>query len=78
VAGPEVLRSHAHWLREAGGRHPMGAIAIMDGLGIDKVIEAIQLGARGLVAPPFERDVVLRDLEIALDQMLQEAGDGTG
>ncbi|HUT76587.1 MAG TPA: response regulator, partial [Polyangia bacterium] len=49
VAGPEVLKTRAHWLREVGGRRPLGAMAIMDGLGIDKVIEAIQLGARGLV-----------------------------
>jgi DNA-binding NtrC family response regulator len=72
VAGPEVLRTRARWLCEAGGRRPLGAMAIMERLGIDKVIEAIQLGARGLVAPPFERDVVLRDLEIALNHMLEE------
>jgi DNA-binding NtrC family response regulator len=73
VAGPDVLQSRPDWLRQAGGRRPLGAVAIMERLGMDKVIEAIQLGARGLVAPPFERDVVLRDLEIALGQMLDDA-----
>jgi DNA-binding NtrC family response regulator len=74
VAGPDTLRSRAPWLREAGGRRPLGAMAIMDGTGVDKVIEAIQLGATGVVAPPFDRDEVLADLLIALDQMRKEAG----
>ncbi|HUT78360.1 MAG TPA: response regulator [Polyangia bacterium] len=72
VAGPDTLRSRSQWLREAGGRRPLGAMAIMDGTGIDKVIEAIQLGATGVVAPPFDRDEILADLLIALDQMRKE------
>jgi DNA-binding NtrC family response regulator len=73
VAGPDTLRSRAQWLREAGGRRPLGAMAIMDGTGVDKVIEAIQLGATGVVAPPFDRDEILGDLRIALDQMRKKA-----
>jgi DNA-binding NtrC family response regulator len=74
VAGPDTLRERAQWLHEAGGRRPLGALATMDTDGVDKVIEAIQLGATGVLAPPFDRDEILGDLRIALDQMRKKAG----
>jgi DNA-binding NtrC family response regulator len=78
VAGPEILLTRPHWLRGAGGRRPLGALAIMDGLGVDKVIAAIHVGARGLVAPPFDEDQVRRDLEIAVSHMREDAEIGSG
>ncbi|HUT78111.1 MAG TPA: response regulator [Polyangia bacterium] len=78
VAPPETLRERPEWLREAGDRRPLGAMAIMDGAGIDKTIEAIQLGARGVVTPPFDRDRVSRALGIALARMREEAEPGDG
>jgi DNA-binding NtrC family response regulator len=54
VAPPEVISSSRNWLAGMGGWTLLGSIAIMDRGGVDKAIEAIHLGARGVVHPPFE------------------------
>jgi hypothetical protein len=48
----------------------------MDRAGVDKSIEAIHCGARGLIAPPFERAAVTDALE-RLVARLREESDGT-
>jgi len=73
VARPEILSSRSCWLsRRQEHRSPLGSLAILDRRGIDRVIEAIQLGARGALTPPFERSTVASEFTEAVKQLIEE------
>ncbi len=69
VARPETLRARDSWVKGADAEARLGAIAIMDDGGLDRSIEAIYLGARGTVAPPFRKNEVAADFSRAVDEM---------
>ena len=59
VAGANVLRGNMDQLmRGKQSDYERVSLAIMDSGGMDRAIEAIQLGAQGVFFPPFERDRV--------------------
>lgn len=72
VARPEILSSRRCWLSRRAPRPPLGSLAILDRRGIDRVIEAIQLGARGALTPPFERSTVATEFTEAVKQLIEE------
>jgi len=72
VARPEILTSRKCWLTRRQPRSPLGSLAILDRSGIDRVIEAIQLGARGALTPPFERSTVASEFTEAVKQLIEE------
>lgn len=72
VARPEILTSRKCWLSRTEDRSPLGSLAILDRRGIDRVIEAIQLGARGALTPPFERSTVASEFTEAVKQLIEE------
>jgi DNA-binding response OmpR family regulator len=72
VARPEILTSRRCWLSRREPRAPLGSLAILDRRGIDRVIEAIQLGARGALTPPFERSTVASEFTEAVKQLIEE------
>jgi len=72
VAVPRLLSDAPSWWDDVPGRPPLGAIAIMDRGGIDKAIEAIQLGARGSLHPPFEELKTRFDFRRAVTALLEE------
>jgi DNA-binding NtrC family response regulator len=72
VAVPEFLSDALAWWEDVPGKPPLGAIAIMDRGGIDKAIEAIQLGARGSLHPPFEEAKTQFDFRRAVTALLEE------
>lgn len=61
IASREVLVS-ARGIVDQAPRVPMGSIAIMERDGLDEVIEAIRLDARGVIAPPLTTHDVLGEL----------------
>jgi len=61
IAGRNVLASAAG-LFAACPRPPLGSVAIMRHGGLDEVVEAIALGARGVVCPPFVATDVMLEL----------------
>ncbi|MFO8073230.1 MAG: response regulator [Polyangia bacterium] len=69
IARPETLRDRDSWVKGADADARLGAIAIMDDGGLDRAIEAIYLGARGTVAPPFSKNEVAADFSQAVDEM---------
>lgn len=72
IARPEVLSSRKCWLEPREGRSPLGSMAIVDRGGLDGIVEAIRLGARGALAPPFERAVVTSEFTGAVSQLIEE------
>jgi DNA-binding response OmpR family regulator len=72
VARPEILTSRRCWLSRREHRSPLGSLAILDRSGIDRVIEAIQLGARGALTPPFDRSTVATEFTEAVKQLIEE------
>jgi hypothetical protein len=72
VAVPSFLNDAAVWWDSVPGRVPLGAIAIMDRGGIDKAIEAIQLGARGSLHPPFEENKTQFEFRRAVTALMEE------
>jgi CheY-like chemotaxis protein len=75
VAPPEVLSASRTW-QPGGGWRLLGSIAIMDRGGVDKIIEAIQLGARGVVHPPFEADKTSAEIQRVVGALLEERDQG--
>lgn len=72
VAVPGFLSDALAWWGDVPGRPPLGAIAIMDRGGIDKAIEAIQLGARGSLHPPFDENKTQFEFRRAVTALLEE------
>jgi DNA-binding NtrC family response regulator len=72
VAVPEFLGEVGYMLDEAAGRTPLGSIAIMDRGGIDKAIEAIQLGARGSLHAPFDEEQTRFEFRRTVNALLDE------
>jgi DNA-binding NtrC family response regulator len=71
IAGPDVLTSSRRWLEEIENA-PMGKIALMEGSGLDQVREAIKLGARGILFPPFRRSDIFRELLRTMTGLLED------
>jgi DNA-binding NtrC family response regulator len=65
VARPETLREHPDW--HGGGRF---AAVVMPSRDLDRVIAGIELGARAVVGPPFDRN----NLRTTLGALLLELG----
>jgi DNA-binding NtrC family response regulator len=61
IAGRIVLVAAAGLL-EASPRKPLGTIAVMEHGGLDEVIDAIELEARGVLSPPFVATHVMLEL----------------
>ncbi|MBW2277948.1 MAG: response regulator [Deltaproteobacteria bacterium] len=72
VAAPAFLSDAFAWWEDVPGKVPLGSIAIMDRRGIDKAIEAIQLGARGSLHPPFEETKTQFEFRRAVTALLEE------
>jgi DNA-binding NtrC family response regulator len=75
VAPPFVLNDSQTWEPQSGGWRLLGSIAIMDRGGVDKAIEAIHLGARGAIHPPFEPDETTGEIRRVVSALLQERQD---
>lgn len=69
IARPEVLRETKHWTARARGSPPLGTVAVLDSYALDRKVEAIQLGAGGVLTPPFEASGVIAELRAALTRM---------
>jgi DNA-binding NtrC family response regulator len=72
VATPDFLSDAMAWWDDVPGKPPLGSIAIMDRGGIDKAIEAIQLGARGSLHPPFDENKTQFEFRRAVTALLEE------
>jgi len=69
IARLKILRDNQQWAKLAPRGAPLGAIAILDSCAIDKRVEAIQLGAKGELAPPFEAATVVAEIRSAISRM---------
>jgi DNA-binding response OmpR family regulator len=72
VAPPDVLTDSRSWQEGAVGWRLLGRIAIMDRGGVDRTIEAIHLGARGVVHPPFDPSETAAEFRRVVDALLEE------
>jgi len=72
VAPPDVLSASREWWPDSGGWTLLGSIAIMDRGGVDRAIEAIHLGARGVVHPPFEPAETATEFQRVVSALLEE------
>jgi CheY-like chemotaxis protein len=72
VTRPELIESTRHWAALTPGRPPLGAVAIVDSESVDRHIEAIQTGARGVLTPPFVGGRIVGRFAAAVDAMLEE------
>ncbi|MDD5306152.1 MAG: response regulator [Deltaproteobacteria bacterium] len=72
VAAAEVLRANRDWLAVMGRGKALGAVAIMERAGVDKAIEAIHLGARGVFAPPFDKARISQEFRRSMRHMLED------
>jgi len=72
VAPPDVLDHSREWLPGVGGWRLLGSIAIMDRGGVDRAIEAIHLGARGVVHPPFDPSETAGEFQRVVAALLEE------
>ncbi len=70
IARPEDLKSQG--LRFTHSPGVLGAIALMERGGLDKTIEAIHLGARGVLAAPYDEASVAFDFRHSVTQMRKE------
>ncbi len=70
IARPQDLKSQGARFTNAPG--VLGAIATMDRGGLDKTIEAIHLGARGVIAAPYDEASVAFDFRHSVTQMRKE------
>jgi DNA-binding NtrC family response regulator len=71
IAEAAVLTASKRWLDECDSP-PAATIAIMDGAGLDQVREAMRIGARGILFPPFRRADVYRELLRTMGGLLEE------
>jgi hypothetical protein len=69
-----VLGGSGQGLMRSAGDRALGAIAVMDRTGVDKSIEAIHLGARGILSPPFDDDRIAFEFRRAVGCLLEERG----
>jgi DNA-binding response OmpR family regulator len=74
VARADVLIEFAEWDSPRDRKRPFAWVAIAERRGVDSVIEAIQLGARGVLAPPFDNATVAAEFSRALSRILEETG----
>jgi DNA-binding response OmpR family regulator len=72
VAAAEALRANRGWLTLMGRGKALGAVAIMERAGVDKAIEAIHLGARGVFAPPFDKARISQEFGRSMRHMLED------
>lgn len=72
VASRDILAEERIWFTEVGGKRALGSIAIMDRAGVDKAIEAIHLGARGVLSPPFETARVVFEFRRSVARLIAE------
>lgn len=72
VAHPEILTTKKRWLARRESRAPLGSLAILEREGIEQVIKAIQTGARGALAPPFDRSTVASKFTETVTQLIDE------
>ncbi len=70
IARPEDLKSQGFRFTHSPG--VLGAIALMERGGLDKTIEAIHLGARGVLAAPYDEASVAFDFRHSVTQMRKE------
>jgi len=61
IGAPDVLEASGE-LAEQSPRPPLGCIARMERDDLEQIIGAMQIGARGLIAPPFSASGVFREL----------------
>jgi DNA-binding NtrC family response regulator len=71
IAEAAVLTANKRWLEECDNP-PAAMIAIMDASGLDQVREAIRIGARGILFPPFARADVFREMLRTMGGLLEE------
>jgi DNA-binding response OmpR family regulator len=69
IARPALLRETKYWASRAKGGPPLGSVAVLDDCALDRKVEAIQLGAGGVLTPPFEASGVIAELRAALARM---------
>jgi DNA-binding NtrC family response regulator len=72
VARPEVLESRTGWLEPHEGHAPLGSIAIVHRSDIDDIVQAIRLGARGVLLPPFNKAGVVAEFTDSVTQLIEE------
>ncbi len=70
IARPDDLKSQGVRFTHSPG--VLGAIATMERGGLDKTIEAIHLGARGVLAAPYDEASVAFDFRRSVSQMRKE------
>ena len=71
ITEASVLTANKRWLDECE-KPPAATIAIMEGSGLDQVREAIRIGARGILFPPFKRADVFREMLRTMGGLLEE------
>jgi len=71
IASPAELAEINDWF-SPGADGVMGAIALMERGGVDKTIEAIHIGARGIIAPPFDESSVTFDFKRVISRLERE------
>lgn len=71
IAEAAVLTASKRWLDECE-HPPAGSIAIMESSGLDQVREAIRIGARGILFPPFARADVYREMLRTMGGLMEE------
>jgi DNA-binding NtrC family response regulator len=71
IGRPEVLIA-AKELADQCPSPPLGSIAIMEQSELDHLIEAIRLGARGVIAPPFPASDVYLELARVMQGLTDE------
>jgi DNA-binding response OmpR family regulator len=69
VARPELLSTTGHWSSLVPGSEPLGVIAIAGSDALAERVSAIQNGVQGVLAPPFEKSMVVAELLSALAVM---------
>lgn len=73
VANSFVIKTHADWFEgHTRDRRALGSVVIMEHGGVDKAIEAIHLGARGMFAPPFDESKIIAEYRRAVKRLLKE------
>jgi two-component system response regulator (stage 0 sporulation protein F) len=69
---PELVESTQHWAAMAPGDPPLGTVAVVDAIAVDRHIAAIQAGARGVLSPPFVGSRVVARLGSTVAQLRRE------
>lgn len=71
IGRPDVLIA-AEELADQCPNRPLGTIAIMERNDLDQLIEAMRLGARGVIAPPFPASEVFLELARVMKGLADE------